>query len=34
MSRAWLRNLALSGIAVGAATAQNAPSEKELRPLR
>jgi ElaB/YqjD/DUF883 family membrane-anchored ribosome-binding protein len=31
MNRAWLRNLALSGIAIGAATAQPAPSEKELR---
>jgi hypothetical protein len=30
MNRAWLRNLALSGIAIGAATAQNAPSEKQL----
>ena len=30
MNRAWLRNLALSGIAIGAATAQNASSEKEL----
>ena len=31
MNRAWLRNLALSGIVMGSATAQTAPSEKELR---